>query len=290
MNTTRATLIGALAIILWGTLALFADMAGNIPPFQLLTITFGIIFLMMLAKWFIRKEPMLHYFKQPLSAWMLGIAGLFGYHFFYFIAVANAPTVEASLIAYLWPLLIVIFSSLLPGEQRYLRHWMGAAIALFGCLQLLGFSKSDFQSQYLTGYLAAALCAFIWAGYSVATRLVKQVPTDTIGWICGAVSLLAYAMHLMTETTHWPSDHTQWIGIIGLGTGAFGFTFVFWDYGLKHGNIQLLGILAYAAPIISTVLLIFANKATFSTELVIACIAVTSGALIANKNFSISKK
>ena len=39
------------------------------------------------------------------------------YHCAYFFAIQSAPPVEASLIAYLWPLLIVVFAAFLPGER-----------------------------------------------------------------------------------------------------------------------------------------------------------------------------
>jgi drug/metabolite transporter (DMT)-like permease len=45
------------------------------------------------------------------KVWALGLFGLFGYHFLYFTALRNAPAVEAGLIAYLWPLLIVVGSA-----------------------------------------------------------------------------------------------------------------------------------------------------------------------------------
>ena len=35
----------------------------------------------------------------PGQVWLVGIAGLFGYHFLYFTALRNAPAVEAGLIA-----------------------------------------------------------------------------------------------------------------------------------------------------------------------------------------------
>ena len=54
---------------------------------------------------------------QPWPVWLVGVGGLFGYHALYFAALRRAPPAEASLVAYLWPLLIVLFSALLPGER-----------------------------------------------------------------------------------------------------------------------------------------------------------------------------
>ena len=44
----------------------------------------------------------------------------------------RAPAVEASLIAYLWPLLLVVFSALLPGERLRWWHLAGGVAGLVG--------------------------------------------------------------------------------------------------------------------------------------------------------------
>ena len=68
--------------------------------------------------------------RQPLVAWIVGVGGLFGYHALYFLALRFAPPAEAGLLNYLWPLLIVLFSSLLPGERLAPHHIVGALLGL----------------------------------------------------------------------------------------------------------------------------------------------------------------
>ena len=280
----RATAMGFISIVLWGMLALLTSLTeGKIPPFQMLAMTFAIAFLLMLGNWLRQGKSGWEYTRQPLLAWLLGVGGLFGYHFFYFLAMAHAPVVEVSLISYLWPLLIVLFSALLPGEHLSKFHLIGAVLALAGCWVLIGGGSSGFSSEYLTGYLAALACAFLWSSYSVASRLVKQVPTDAVGWFCGVTAVLGLICHLLWETTVWPSDWLEWLGVIGLGLGPVGIAFFTWDYGVKHGNLQLLGVLSYAAPLISVVLLILAGKAEPTLSVLVACLAIVGGAFIAGQ-------
>lgn len=280
----KATLIGSVSVFLWGTLALLTRMTGGaIPEFQMMTMTFAIAFLLMLIRWHGQKRSGLRYLRQPLAAWGIGVAGLFGYHFVYFKAMTLAPAVEVSLLAYLWPLLIVLFSALLPGERLRVVHIIGACLALFGCWILIGQNYMGFQSQYLPGYLLALLCALIWSSYSVLSRLVKAVPTDAVGWFCAVTAVLALGCHLVLEETVWPQGWAQWVGVIGLGLGPVGIAFFTWDYGVKHGNLQLLGTLAYSAPLISVVLLVLAGEADASWNLFYASIAIVSGSFIAGK-------
>ncbi|HED14342.1 MAG TPA: EamA family transporter [Gammaproteobacteria bacterium] len=280
-SVRRATLAGTVSIGLWSTLALLTRLAGNIPPFQLLAMTFSIAFILMLSKWLWCRQSLSMVLRQPWPVWLLGVGGLFGYHLFYFIALANAPVVEASLIAYLWPLLIVLLSSLLPGNRLQLRHLGGALLAFFGVWLLLG-RGSGFQVAYLPGYLAAAVCALIWSGYSVLSRLVSQVPTDAVGGFCGVTAILGLISHALWETTVWPLDAVQWLGVIGLGLGPMGLAFFTWDYAVKHGNLQLLGVLAYAAPLLSTLLLVLVGMVEPGMNLLFSSLAISGAALFAS--------
>ncbi len=279
---SMATVIGFIAILLWGGLAILSKQAGDFPPFQLLALCFSIAFIFMLLKWLILGQSILKLIKQPILAWCLGCSGLFLYHASYFLALAHAPVLEVSLIAYLWPLLIILFSAILPGEQLYVKHIIGAVISLIGCWILLGGGDSQFNIEYLTGYLFAAACSVIWASYSVASRLVKQVPTDAVGLFCGVCALLGWICHLSLETTYWPASNSQWLAVVGLGLGPLGLAFFAWDYGVKRGDIQLLGVLSYAAPLISTALLIMFTNIQATSAILIACTAIVLGALIAS--------
>lgn len=281
-KTIRATLIGSISIFLWGTLALLTRLTeGRIPPFQLMAMTFTLAFLLMSVNWWRQGHSGLRHLRQPVLAWILGVGGYFGYHFCYFLAMTKAPAVSVSLLAYLWPLLIVLLAGLLPGENLLKRHIVGAVIALFGCWLLIGQGADGFNRQYLSGYLLALTCALIWSGYSVLSRLVKQVSTDAAGWFCAATALLALLCHWLWETTVWPDSMAQWVGVIGLGVGPVGIAFFTWDYGIKHGNLQLLGVLAYSAPLISALLLVLAGLAPADITLALSCLAIVIGSLIA---------
>ncbi len=290
-STKTATLIGSISIFLWGTLALLTTLTkGLIPPFQLMAMTFSIAFLLMSLRWWIKGHTGIQYIRQPILAWALGVGGFFGYHFCYFAAMRNAPAVEVSLLAYLWPLLIVLFTGFLPGENIRLQHITGALIALIGCWILIGKGSEGFSSQYLTGYLLAFACALIWSSYSVSNRLVKSVSTDAVGWFCAVTAILATASHLLWETTVWPQDFKQWTGVIGLGLGPVGIAFFTWDYGVKHGNLQLLGVLAYSAPLISVLLLIVAGFGEPGLGLLFACLAIVGGSFIAGYHWKPRRK
>jgi drug/metabolite transporter (DMT)-like permease len=265
---------------MWSFLALFTAASGTMPPFQLSAICFaigsipGIVVLIL-------NPSRLALLKQPAKVWIVGIAGLFGYHFLYFTALRNAPAVEAGLIAYLWPLLIVVGSALLPGERLRWYHIVGALAGLCGTFLIVGRNGINFDGAYAVGYGAAFLCAFTWSGYSLLTRRFDAVSTDVVTGFCMATSILSLVCHLGLETTVWPETVAQWIAVAGLGLFPVGAAFYAWDYGVKNGDIQILGAASYAAPLLSTLNLTLFGFAEPSWRIAFACVLVTGGAVLA---------
>ncbi|MBF0306462.1 MAG: EamA family transporter [Alphaproteobacteria bacterium] len=284
MDATKSTLIGTIALGMWATLALFTALSGDVPPFQLVAMAFTLGSLMALAKWLWRGERVLERLRQPVGAWALGVFGLFGYHFFYFLALRQAPALQANLLNYLWPLLIVLFSALLPGHRLLARHVMGGLMGLAGAVLLVGGGGAvAFEPAHALGYASAVVCAVIWAAYSVANRRYAHVPTDAVGGFCAATALLALICHLAFESTVVPRGG-EWLAILGLGLGPVGAAFFAWDHGVKHGDVRALGILAYAVPLMSTGLLIAFGRAQADGTVAAACALIIGGALLGTGN------
>ncbi|MDO9417459.1 aromatic amino acid exporter YddG [Pararhizobium sp.] len=281
--TFKATLIGFSAILMWSLLAMMTAASGKMPPFQLSAIAFSIGSLPGIVVLLARPER-LALLRQPAKVWIVGIAGLFGYHFLYFTALRNAPAVEAGLIAYLWPLLIVVGSALLPGERLRWFHVAGALAGLAGTIMLVARNGVEFDEAYTLGYGAALACAFTWSGYSLLTRRFDAVSTDVVTGFCLATAALSFVCHLALEVTVWPQGLSEWFAVVGLGLLPVGAAFYAWDYGVKNGNIQILGVASYAAPILSTLVLILFGFAEPSWRIVFACLLVTGGAALAAKD------
>ncbi len=290
LSQRAATLVGFSTILLWSLLAFLTAASGTMPPFQLTAVTFGIGGLAGVALWTVRPHA-IKALKQPWQVWLLGIGGLFGYHFLYFTALRNAPPVEAGLINYFWPLLIVLFSALLPGERLRPHHIAGALLALVGAaLIVTGGQGLSFKAEYALGYGAALIAAFTWSGYSVLSRRFAAVSSDAITGFCLVTALLSGVCHLLLEQTVWPDNLWQWAAIVALGLGPVGLAFYVWDIGVKHGDIQVLGAASYAAPLLSTSILILTGYAAYSHNVLIASLLITAGAVIASKDMIFRRK
>lgn len=278
-DRTRATAIGFTAVLMWSLLALLTIMTAPVPPFLLNALCFGIGGLIGLvwAAW--RGIGVLR--RVSWKAYAAGTAGLFGYHFLYFTAFRIGPSAETGLIAYLWPLFIVLFSGLLPGERLRVQSVIGALVAFSGAALIVLSSRGGVDGPSLPAMALAFLCALTWAAYSVLSRWVGRVPTESVAVFCILTAGLSLVAHLMLEDTVWPTSRVGWLAIIALGTGPVGAAFYAWDIGVKRGNIQMLGVASYAAPLLSTAALVMFRGTEPTPGLGLAALLIAGGAALA---------
>lgn len=287
MSRPAATLIGFSAVLLWSLLAFLTVATQPVPPFLLSALCFAIGGAAGLV-WLWAAGGLRRLGGVPVGVYAFGTAGLFGYHFLYFSALRLAPPAEAGLIAYLWPLLIVLGSGLLPGERLRPGHVLGALTAFAGAALIVagGAGRSEGAGA---GYLLAVLAALTWAGYSLGSRRLNHVPTAAVVVFCLASSVLSALAHLAFEAPQWPRDAWGWAAVAALGLGPVGLAFFAWDVGVKQGDIQLLGTVSYSAPLLSTLVLVAAGMAAATLPLALAAVLIAGGALLAARAGSASR-
>jgi drug/metabolite transporter (DMT)-like permease len=274
-SSLQANLYALGAIGLWATLASLGVSLGHVPPFLLtgLALVIGSI-----PAW-----PLARQWKVPASTLLLGIYGLFGFHFLLFIALRHAPPVEANLVNYLWPLLIVVLAPVfLPGLRLRPAHLVAAATGFAGAaIAILG-ARAPGANAWSWGYVPALGSAFIWASYSLLTRRVQAFPTAAIGLfglVSGVLSLLC----------HWALEPpvtlsvNDWMLIAVMGLGPLGAAFFLWDRALKLGDPRQIGILSYLTPLASTLLLIVVSGRTFGWSIAVAAAMVIGAAVIGTR-------
>lgn len=272
-----ATVLGVGALALWAFLALLSRLAAGLPPLQLTAMAFAVAGAGGIA--FLLATGRLGALRQGPVVWAHGVGGLFGYHALYFAALAYAPAVEANLLNYLWPLLIVLLSAPILGLPLGARRLAGVALGVAGCVLLLG-GGARFPAEAWLGFLCAVGCAFVWALYSVCAKRLAAVPTEAVAGFCAASAILALVAHLALEPTVVPSAR-QLLAAVLLGAGPVGAAFFLWDAGMKRGDPRLLGTLAYAVPVASTLLLVAAGEGAFTPALLAALALVAGGGWLA---------
>ncbi len=282
----RATLAGFAAVLLWSSLAVLTTATETIPPFQLLAMAFGIAGLAGFALLLRPGGPGLVALRQPWAAGALGIGALFAYHALYFFALKHAPALEASLLNYLWPLLIVVFASVLGTAPVRAGQWLGSAMGLAAAVLVVTRGGAlQISAEHLPGYWAALCAAVVWALYSALNSRFEAVPSAAMAGSCLAVSLMGAGVHLAFETTVVPTP-MQWALLLALGLGPTGLAFWLWDVGTKRGDLAALGTISYAAPLLSTGLLLAFGRAQPHWSQAAALALLLGGAYVSTRRKS----
>ena len=274
------------AILLWASLASLVTLLSDIPPLLLTGIGLIIGALVSIPSLRFGINP----WKVPAKTLLLGVYGLFGYHFMLFLGLQNAPAVEANLVNYLWPLLIVllspVFTKSLSLNFRYvlaaISGFAGAALAITSNSAGFGFASIEL------GYLFALAAAVIWATYSLGTTKVPSFPTPAIGLFAVVSGVLAIVAHFLFEPAA-AIGSGDWLLLVVLGAGPLGGAFYLWDAALKIGDPRRIGLLAFLTPLLSTALLVLVSGESLSWQLLIATALIVGGALLGPRSARESK-
>ncbi|MBI4350369.1 MAG: EamA family transporter [Elusimicrobia bacterium] len=279
MNTDRELLLpgspfvlACVSIFLWACLAYLSTTLARVPPFLLVGTAMAFGALPSVPWW-------RDWFRDP-KILLPGTAGLFGYHFFLFMALRLAPPIEANLINYLWPVLIVLLSAVLLKDQALnLRQVLGGALALSGAALIVTGGRFNFSLTYIKGYSLAFAAALTWAAYSVLTKRARGFPTSAVGGFCFVSALLCLGTHALIEESV-PLRAGELGRLFMLGFGPMGLAFYAWDSALKKGNPQLIGTLAYLTPLLSTLILAVMSGRRLSAVHFAAMALIVGGAAV----------
>jgi drug/metabolite transporter (DMT)-like permease len=276
-----ATLLAFTTILLWSFLAFLGTQVNHLPSILVTGIALsisGMISAVTYKSW-----------RLPLKTLMIGVGGIFGYHFLFFTALRYAPVVEANLVNYLWPLLIVLLAPVfLSGHALKPHHVLGASMGLLGAGLIVSGGRFSLDVANLPGYLSAAGAALVWASYSLLTKRVPPFPTTAVGSFClisGVFSLVVYLTgSLWGQASAGAASllplGSDWLYLFLLGIGPLGAAFFTWDAALKRGDPRIIGSLAYITPLSSTLVLVLVGGRTFTWISALAMSLIVAGAVV----------
>ena len=262
-----------LSVLLWSSAAWLSLKLAHIPPFLLVGISLligAVCGLPRLRDWRAVTPRLL----------ALGVYGLFGFHVLLFTALRHAPPIEANLINYLWPLLIVVLSPLIvPGTVLAPRHVVAALLGFAGATLLATGGRFRIELAHLFGYGCALASALIWSTYSLLTRRMVGIPGGTVGAFCAASGVLSLLCHGV-----WEAPATiaagDWAWLLAMGIGPLGVAFYTWDLAMKRGDPRVIGSISYLTPLLSTLWLALSGAGSLGTMSAIAMAAIVGGALL----------
>ncbi|MCB1532096.1 MAG: EamA family transporter [Alphaproteobacteria bacterium] len=272
-------LAGFLALIIFSVGTLLIALSRSVPTFELLFITFLLGSLSVTLAQKLRGYDVRESWRQSTANFFFVTFGIGLYSFLLVPAFQRAPAFEANILNYLWPLLLVIFSSFV---KKTLPKPLQIGGLLCGALGMVFvFMPEADQNIFNTfnlGHILAIGAAVVWALYSAMAQ-TKTYPVGLTAPVMAFCAFLALCLHLAFEHFVWPGFEVA-IAVILLGLGRV--SFALWDYGVKNGDHVLLSSLSYFVPLLSVLLFIIFGFKPATANVAIGGAFVVLGCVLAN--------
>ena len=257
--TTKATLIGLIAPVGWGTtVGLVRDITTEFGLFSGLTILYGAIVALLLA---INGFPKLSSFSKKYLFLGLPFSNICSILFCVsmFLCQNERQTVEVGMVNYMWPCLVILFAIIINGQRA--RWWVsvGILVSMLGVMIVLGGdggigfdSIARNVSQNPASYILAFLGALSWGIYSNLTQKWARGQNPTVlifivdFLIFGAFCLFGYGDFSGASMRGWFD--------VALGAVALGIPYWAWNYAaVRGGSLTVMSIASYFTPVLSCI-------------------------------------
>jgi drug/metabolite transporter (DMT)-like permease len=182
----------------------------------------------------------------------LGVVGHFLYQYFFIGGLAKTTVANSSLMLAATPVVI----ALLGREGLGLRHWIGAALSLFGIYIVVGHNV-DFGTHGASGDLMMVVAVVCWAIYTLgARRLVACHSPVAVTGLSMAIGTLLYVpvMWPHVRGTSWArvSGHT-WVAIVYSALFALCVAYTIWYAAVRQIGSARTSVYSNVIPIVAMV-------------------------------------
>lgn len=253
------TVIGLLAIVLWGFMAglvrLVSESFGATLGAALIYTVGGILLLVVRKPTSIRRAPR----KYLIICGIMFVAYEASISLSIGLASTAAQSVEVSLVNYLWPTLLVLMTAAVSHKRGAVwKALPGAIVATIGVAMAVGGESLNVHealrniSSNPLPYALAFAGAFIWAIYATVTPKMSDGYDGTTIFFC-CVAVVLWLIHF-TSGEGLPATAPGIGGYVALAACAASIAggYACWGYGMLHGSMETLAIGSYATPLFST--------------------------------------
>lgn len=268
---------GVAAVFIWSMTAPIVASAVGVDPFLYVGLGDGVGALVFIAMWILRRQnPLPELRTVPIWLYALGVIGIGGHNLTWVAALQQAPPLEATLIIYTWPLMVVILTTISLGQRFRWFHAVAGVLGLAGIVTLLlgkGLSVGGFH--LMPGHFWAVISAVTWAVFSAMAARYPASSSNFLGVIFGASALINGSVWLFALGA--PPAPVSSVLIVASASIFFALAYAMWDFGMKQGNAQLIGVVSFLTPVLTAVYLVALGIADLTPYLVLSLLLVVSG-------------
>lgn len=213
-----------------------------------------------------------------LKGALLGVWGIFVYHYVYYLALSCAPLAEGAILATTWSFWIVVFSSIILFRKLKFSILCTALAGMFGAGLVIASGKNlSFNPEYMRGYLLALCCGLIWSSFSVTLSQLRM-PREPMTIYTMIAAFLSALLYLGTLPHSVPPPGAL-LAAVYLGCVPLGLSFFLWNRAVTKGNMVVIGFLSYLTPPLSVLLVALVHGETVAPQVLIGMVVIIGASI-----------
>ena len=237
---------------------------GAIQPlgFILLRVISGFVFFNLIHRLFVREKVK----KKDFG--LLILCGLFGVainQMFFFSGLELTRQINAALIMTVTPVIVLIVSAILIGEQITLRKLVGIFFGGCGAVLLIAFNKKvGFERSGMLGDLMIFINATSYAIYIVLVKslLKKYHPITVVKWLFtfGLLAVFPFGIQQLSAVEWSAFTMNIWWAVLYVLIGTTILAYLLNLYALGVLNPSTVSIYIYLQPLIAAAIALYFGK------------------------------
>ena len=258
-------------------------MVSNIPSLEALCIgsAFAFLFLMIVnIKNGIIKELGKYRVKDYAIMAGLGFIGLFLYSGLYYYGLTQLSSQEACIVNYLWPMMLVLFSTIILKEKLTVVKTVAMISSFIGVVILSVGSGASGNGNVMLGIGSCVIAAACYGLFSVLNKKANydQNIAMMVMWLIVAVCSAVFGLAI----EDWkPVVGVQWLGMLWMGVVVNAIAYLIWALALNADkNSARIANLAYLTPFLSLIISAVVLKEQIQGRALIAFVFIIGGILL----------
>lgn len=262
MQKFQGMLFVVISAIAFGAIPVFAKAAYNAgsDPISVLFFRFTIASIIMIPLIAVQKIPF------PRGRFLLGLMlmggiGYVGQSFCYFTALTMASAALVAILLYLYPAIVVIFSTLLFKEHITGLKILALVLALTGTVLTIGLGGGG----SLLGIALAMTAPFIYSAYILAgskiTEKVEILSSSTVVMISAS---FVFGALIAVKGLNMPQTWVGWGGVLAIALISTVIAIITFFAGLKRVGPTNASMLSTFEPVTTVILaaIVFGEEVT----------------------------
>lgn len=288
MTKYRSYTLVLLTALLWGSsFAVGKLLLVNLNNFQVTFFTITIAWITLAITVALQgKSKVIKKYKSTdyLIFAAMGFLGIFAYLFLFYSGLQHLLAQTLASIDYAWPIMTIIFASIILREKLTARKIIGIVCSFVGVVIVI--TRGDLSSLRFTsatGVAYALAAAVVYGLFSVLGKSLKYEAVTSMMFYYFFAAIYSLIAVLIFSSIP-PVTLYQAAGLIWNGSLASGVAYVLWFLALKYGDTAKMSNMIFLTPFFSLVFGYFLVGERVLLSSLVGLIVIVSGILIQSQS------